>query len=129
MYNTVLERIHQVLGNLVRNFNIDQTYVDEDDPWSGILAAAAFEIHQTTNSKKCYIPGQFIFGHDIILPINQLVYWGSLRQQKQTQINKDNTRENRDRVDHDYKVGDNVMLTNHNAYKYESKYKGPFVIT
>ena len=28
-----MERIHQVLGNLVRTFNITQTYVDEDDPW------------------------------------------------------------------------------------------------
>ena len=33
------------------------------------------------------------------------------------------------KVDHDYKVRDNVMLTNHTAYKYETPYKGPFVIT
>ena len=30
--NVVLERIHQVLGNLVRIFNIKETYVDEDYP-------------------------------------------------------------------------------------------------
>ena len=40
--NEILEHIHQVLGNLVRNFNITQTYVDIDDPWSGILAAESF---------------------------------------------------------------------------------------
>ena len=45
MSNAVLERIHQVLGNLVRTFNIStQTYVDEDYLWTGILAAAEFEI-------------------------------------------------------------------------------------
>ena len=50
MSNEALERIRQVLGNLVRTFNIStQTYVDEDDPWTGILAAAAFTIHSTTN--------------------------------------------------------------------------------
>ena len=27
------------------------------------------------------------------------------------------------------KVGDNVMLTNHTEYKYETPYRGPFVIT
>ena len=42
--NAVLERIHQVLVNLVLTFNIStQTYFDKDDPWTGILAAAEFE--------------------------------------------------------------------------------------
>ena len=27
--NAILEQIHQVLGNLVRTFNVQQTYVDE----------------------------------------------------------------------------------------------------
>ena len=45
MSNAVWERIHQVLGNIVRTFNISaQTYVDEDEPWTGILAAAEFAI-------------------------------------------------------------------------------------
>ena len=33
------------------------------------------------------------------------------------------------RVDHDYKVGDKVMLNNNYAYKYETPHKGPFLIT
>ena len=45
------------------------------------------------------------------------------------QINRDNARENKNRVDYDYKVGDTVMLLNHTAYKYETPYKVPFVIT
>ena len=61
---------HQVLGNLVRNFNITETYVDEDYPWSGMLAAAAFETCSTTNRLKGYSPGQFVFGRDMILPKN-----------------------------------------------------------
>ena len=39
MSNGVLEHIHQVLGNLVRNYNIYKTYVKKYDPWSGILSA------------------------------------------------------------------------------------------
>ena len=47
--NAVLEHIHQVLGNLVRNFKIlTQIYVDKNDPWMGILAAAEFAITSTT---------------------------------------------------------------------------------
>ena len=44
-------------------------------------------------------------------------------------INKDNIRENRHRVDNEYKVGDNVIITEHTAYKYEAPYTGPFVTT
>ena len=114
MYNAVLERIHQVLGNLVQTFNIStQTYVDKNDPWMGILAAAAFVVLSKTNRKNVYSLGQLIFVHDTILPIKHRVDWELIRQQKQTQINRDNTRENKHRVDYDYKGGDNVMITKH----------------
>ena len=36
------------------------------------------------------------------------------------QINKDNIRKNNKTFDHDYKVGDKVMLANNAAYKYET---------
>ena len=38
--NVAMERIHQVLGNLVWTYNITETYVDEYYLWLGILAAA-----------------------------------------------------------------------------------------
>ena len=58
MSNAILEQIHQVLVNLVRICKISQTYVDKDDPLLGILDAAAFAIHWTTNSLKGYSTGQ-----------------------------------------------------------------------
>ena len=45
------------------------------------------------------------------------------------QINGDNACENRHRVDYDYKVSDNFMLTKYTAYKYERPYMVLFVIT
>ena len=56
--NTILEWIHQVLGKPALTCNIIQTYVDKYDPWSGILAAAAFSIISTTYRLKRYSPGQ-----------------------------------------------------------------------
>ena len=76
----ILEWIHQVLGNLVRNFNITQTYVDKYDPWWGILAAAEFATFSTTNRLKSYSPGQLVFGRDIILLIKHRVDWELIRQ-------------------------------------------------
>ena len=104
MSNTILEQIHQFLRNLVRNFNAQQTYVDKNDPWKGILAAAAFAIRSTTSRQKGYSPGQLIFGCDVILLIKHRVGWELIRQIKQTQTNRDNARDNKHRVDYDYKL-------------------------
>ena len=91
--------------------------------------AAEFSIHSTNSRQKGYSPSQLIFGRDIILPIKHRVDWELIRQQKQTQINRDNARENKYRLDYDYKVGDKVMVTDHTAYKYETIYKSHFMIT
>ena len=40
--NSIIERIHQTIGNIIRSFQIGQLEVDEQDPWSGILAATMF---------------------------------------------------------------------------------------
>ena len=38
--NAILERIHQTIGNMIRTFKVyDNDGIDDDDPWSGILAA------------------------------------------------------------------------------------------
>ena len=66
----MLERIQQVIENLVRTFNILKTYVDKEEPWLGILAAAVFAICSATNRLKGYIPVKLLFGLVIILPIN-----------------------------------------------------------
>ena len=127
MSNAVLEMIQQVLGNLVRTFNIStNTYVDRHDPQTGILAAAEFVLFSTTNRQKGYSPGQLIFCRYMVISIKNRVDWELICQQKQTQTNKDNTREKKLRTDYDYKVGDKVMLTNQTAYTYYMPYKGPF---
>ena len=81
----------------------------------GILEAAEFVIWSTKNSIKGYTLGQWLFGLNVILPIKNLVDWKLIRQQRHMQIDRDNTRENKYRVDYDYKVRDKVMLTNHTA--------------
>ena len=46
----IVERIHQVLGNLLRTYKLQETYADEADPWMGILAASAFALRSTYHS-------------------------------------------------------------------------------
>ena len=59
----------------MRIFNITKTYVDEDDLWSGILAASAFANRSTENRLKDHSPGQLIFGSDMIVLIKHTVDW------------------------------------------------------
>ena len=56
--NTIVEIIHQVLGNLVCTYNLKETYVDDADPWMGILAAAAFAVCSTYHRIKVKSPDQ-----------------------------------------------------------------------
>ena len=70
-----------------------------------------------------------IFDDYLILPIKHRVDWELIRQRKHTQINIDNARKNKHRVDYDYKVKDKFIITNHTEYKYETPCKGPFLIT
>ena len=73
MSDVILERIQQVLGNLVRACKIIWNHVDEDDPWLGILSDSVFVIISTTNRLKVYSPGQLIFGCYMILLIKYTV--------------------------------------------------------
>ena len=52
-----------------------------------------------------------------------------MRQRKQTQINKYNIRENHKIVEYDYKVVYKVITYNNYAYKYETSYNRPLVLT
>jgi hypothetical protein len=38
--NAIVERVHQVIGNIIRTFELESNYLDEDDCWKGILSAS-----------------------------------------------------------------------------------------
>ena len=50
--NSTIERIHQVLGNLVRAYNLHEKYVYDAEPRTGILLAATFVVQPTYDTNK-----------------------------------------------------------------------------
>ena len=56
--NSIIERVHQVLGNLMRTFELETNYLDEDNPWAGLLSAVAFAIRSTYHTTLKATPGQ-----------------------------------------------------------------------
>ena len=59
--NVISEIIHSVLGNPVWTYNVQETYVDKDDPWLVILASASLTVHSTLNILKFWTLLQLTF--------------------------------------------------------------------
>jgi hypothetical protein len=126
--NAILERVHQTLGNLIRTFESQDKYLDEDDPWTGILSATAFALRSTYHTTLQATPGQLVFGRDMILNIKHIANWKAIKERKQQIIQKNNKRENSKRIFHEYKVGDEVLLERNNPNKLEQPYEGPYKV-
>jgi len=81
--NAIVERVHQVIGNIIRTFELESNYLDEDDPWKGILSATAFAVRSTFHTSLQSTPGQLVFGRDMIFNIQHIANWELIKQRIQ----------------------------------------------
>ena len=123
-----MERVHQVIANIIRTFELQDNYLDEDDPWKGIFSATAFAVRSTYHTTLKKTPGQLVFGREMIFNIEHQANWEFIRQKKQALIAKNNKAENAKRIPHTYVQGDKVMLRTGTENKYEQPYSGPHKI-
>ena len=93
--NSILERIHQVISNLVHTFDFKNNYLswDDYDPWSGSLSAMNFAVRGTYHTTLHSTPGQLVFGCDMILNAPFIVDWEYIRKHKPQLIHKNNKNE------------------------------------
>ena len=85
----MIEHVHQMLGNSIWSFELqDNPYIDMDDPWLGILAAALFAMCSMYHTTLCVMPGQLVFGRDMILNMQYLADWTAIKACKQQLIHK-----------------------------------------
>jgi transposase InsO family protein len=127
--NGVIERIHQVVGNSLRTFQLESATLNEADPWSVHLASVAWAIRSTYHTVLRASPGQLVFGRDMVLPIQFEADWARIKLQKQETIDKSNAQENATRISHDYQVGDKVLVEKPGKIRKMSQPRtGPFEI-
>jgi hypothetical protein len=105
-------------------FKIENNYLDEMDPWSGILSATAFAIFSTYHTTLKALPGQLVFERDMMFNIKHVANWHAIRANKQKIIHQNNARENANRLPQEYWVGDKVLLLQDQPNKYERPYDG-----
>ena len=130
--NAILERIHQTINNILRTYQIHSSEITTPgEAWEGILSSVMFALRATYHTTLQATPTQLVFGRDAILNIKFEADWNAIRQRKQKLINENNTRENKKRISHEYKVGDKVLynVTDTTKAKFiKDLYDGPYRI-
>lgn len=84
--------------------------LDPKDPWTEFLSAAAFAIRATYHTTLQATPGQLVFGRDMILPMKIQADWQRIHERRQAEIIRNNNSENKGRLEHQYQVGEKVLL-------------------
>ena len=127
--NGIIERVHQVLNNCLRTYDIEQYELCERDPFGPFLAAASYAIRSTFHTTLKASPGQLVFGQDMLLPVQFKADWALINARKQKLINENNACENSKRVAHTYSVGDKCLLKiPRKQRKHRVPREGPFLI-
>ena len=78
--NGIIEHVHQVLGNALWTFELEEKELDTNDPWGHFLSAAAWAIRSIVHTTLDAMPGQLVFGRDMLLPIQIKMEWARIRQ-------------------------------------------------
>jgi hypothetical protein len=126
---SVIERIHQFMGNMLRAFELEEREFDPDDPWNEFLQSCAFGIRSTFHTTLQASPGQLVFGRDMIHDIRFHANWGRIKNNKQRTIANSNKSENLNRIKHTYNVGDRILLRKPGLpRKLSAPKEGPYTI-
>lgn len=128
--NSPVERIHQVLRQMLLTKNLQNQVFDFIDPFGEILASVAWAVRASYNSSTDATPAQLVFGRDMMFNLKTLINWKTLSLRKQIQVDKSNLRENRNRIDYNFQVGQRVYIRQDGIRrKLDEPKLGPFPIT
>ena len=129
--NGIVERVHQVIGDMLRAFNIDELSLDKEDPFGEILARVGWAIRSTYHTTLQATPGQLVFGRDMLLDIKHTANWHNTHHRRQVRMDKNNINENLKRLSYNYKVGDKILILKtylQKQRKLAQPYEGPYTI-
>ena len=128
--NSIVERVHQVIHNMIRTIGIRDARDLGHYGWLGVLSAVRQAMRSVVHTTTRATPTQLVFGRDALLNVSFEADWQYIKDRKQQLILQNNKRENAKRIPHQYAVGDNVMVKRDPNRKHGSnQYKGPYTIT
>ena len=107
--NSPVERIHQVVQNMIKTKELDKFIFDYIDCWAEILGSVAWTIRASYHSTLQSILAQLVFGRDMLFNMKKVINWKMITENKHKQIARDNACENTGRIEHTYNIGDEVL--------------------
>jgi hypothetical protein len=108
--NDILEHIHGVLGNMLRTSKLDMAESVKASDINIFLSDAAWAVCSTYHTVLKASPGAAIFGRDMLFDIPFIADWQKIGEHRQRLTDLSNARENKGRIDYDYRVGQKVLL-------------------
>ncbi len=129
--NAILERIHAVLGNMLRTFELDMAESVKASHIDIFLSDAAWAVHSTYHTVLKASPGAAIFGRDTLFDIPFIADWHKIGEHRQQLIDLNNAHENEGRIDYDYKVGQKELVRKEGILRKSESiwHKKPWLIT
>lgn len=127
--NAIIERVHGVVGDMIRTFDTNKIDEKDDNPFAGLVSAICWAVRSTYHTTLKATPGQLVFGRDMIFNIRHQADWQYIQEQKRRRINENNARENLKRLEHDYAPGERVLITKADYHKMEPPREGPYPIS
>ena len=113
----------------MRIFDLDETDLDEENPWGEYLAATAFAIRSIVHTTLGASPTQLVYERDMILSLQHKADWATITLKKQKRIDELNRRENLKWSSIEYKEGNLVLLNKSGILsKLAQPRAGPYLI-
>ena len=124
--NSIVERMHRVLGDMLR-VQLTKEH-PHDDPVKDLTSAAAYAIRSTVHGTTQFTPGQLVFSKDMILRTTVEANNELIRQRREAAILKNNERENKRRVPYQYRSGDRVLILSGKLDPKLQLHEGPYKV-
>jgi transposase InsO family protein len=122
--NAIVERMHKVLGDMIR---IQLTSKHKhDEPISDLTSAAAYAIRATVHGTTKHTPSQLVYAKDMILRTKIEANVEHIRTLRENAIYKNNQRENKRRIKYDYQEGDRVLVLSGGLDPKLKLHQGPY---
>ncbi len=108
--NAILKRIHAVQGNMLHTAKLDMAKMVKPSDIDVFLSDVAWAVCSTYHIVLKASPGAAIFGRGMLFDIPFIADWQKIGEHRQRLTELNNARENKGRIDYDYKVGQKVLL-------------------
>jgi hypothetical protein len=108
--NAIIEHIHAVLGNMLCISKLNMAKMVKASDIAIFLSDTAWAVHSTYHAVLKTSPEAAIFGTDMLFDNLFMADWQKIGEHRRQLTDLNNALENKGRINHDYKVGQKVLV-------------------